>query len=63
MQTNKEELQAKLKTAEEALLAEIATTIHRPAEMKKLREKLVVAEETIEELRFDIQDLKDRNNW
>ena len=61
MQTSNEELQAKLKAAEEALLAEIATNAHRPAEMKKLRDKLIEAEERIEDLRFELMDRDSRN--
>ena len=56
-----DELQTKLKIAEEALLAEISSNAHQPAEMKKLRDKLIEAEERIEDLRLDLQDYQDRN--
>ena len=51
----------KIKEAMEALLAEIDLEIHRPAEMKKLRDKLIAAEERIEELRLELMDRDSRD--
>tara|TARA_R110002126_G_scaffold188431_1_gene336822 strand:+ start:3471 stop:3659 length:189 start_codon:yes stop_codon:yes gene_type:complete len=61
MQMDNDELQTKLKIAEEALLAEISSNAHQPAEMKKLRDKLIAAEERIEDLRLDLMDRDSRN--
>lgn len=70
MQTNKtltwyaerlDEALDKNKELQDKLLAEIALNVHRPAEMKKLRDKLIAAEERIEDLRLDLMDRDSRS--